>query len=266
MAPEQDEAQARFLNRAANHRLLTAREEVALSRRALKGDEGARHELINCNIRLVVSISRYYRNRGVPMEDVIQEGMLGLDRASRKFDPERGFRFSTYATLWIRQSIQRGLSGGGASMIRLPPQVADDRAKARSALVKEPGLTVQELADLLKVDLQRIDRALAAAEVVTSLDREVSVDDEAGHTLMDTLTDPYADDPQELTMDAASLREALLLLPKPQRRILELRFGFGDKPPLSLQDVAASLKLTTAAVQSGHREALRRLRELLLDS
>lgn len=252
-----------FLNRAAGHKLLTAQEERDLARRAKLGDDRARHRLIESNLRLVIAIARRYRNRGVPFGDLIQEGTLGLDRAARKFDPDRGFRFSTYATLWIRQSIQRGISGSG-STIRLPPQVAEHRAKARAAQRRDPAQTLEEIAEDMDAPLELIERALAAAEVVTSTDRFVSADDDYTRTLLDTIADPHATDPwEDLPEDTAGLTEALKALSPQQRRVVELRFGFGGEHPRSLAEVAEVMGLSTTTVQTAQREALRVLRERL---
>lgn len=258
-----DEGLQRFLDSVASHRLLTAQEERDLARAARAGDERARHKLIECNLRLVISIARRYRNRGLPFGDIIQEGILGLDRASRKFDPERGFRFSTYATLWIRQSISRGISGSG-STIRLPPQVAEHRAKARAAMNKDAALSLEEIAEDMDAPIELIERALAAAEVVTSTDRYISSEDDYTRTLLDTVPDPHAIDPYDaLPEDTEGLYEALQELTPQQRRVIELRFGFGGEHPRSLAEVAAAMSLSTTTIQTAQREALKTLRELL---
>lgn len=264
MAIEGDEGLQQFLRTAANHRLLSAQEERDLARRARAGDDSARHELILCNLRLVVSIARYYRNRGLPYSDVIQEGILGLDRAVRKFEPERGYRFSTYATLWVKQAIQRGLSGAG-STIRLPPQVAERRAKARALIAAEPDIMMEALAEELDIEVDQLLRALNAAEVVTSLEREVSSDDDYAHTLLDTLADPHADDPSDQPPDDVSaLYAAVANLPDRQRAVLSLRFGLdGGRAPMPLKEVGDELGLPTATVQSEQRKALKALKEML---
>lgn len=258
-----DEGLQLFLNQAANHKLLSAQEERDLARAFQAGDDRARVKLIESNLRLVISIARRYRNRGLPFGDIIQEGTLGLDRAARKFDPDRGFRFSTYATLWIRQAIQRGISGAG-STIRLPPQVAEHRAKARSALMQDADATLLEMAEQFETTPELIERALDAAEVVTSIDRFVSADDDYTRTLLDTFADPNADDPWDVIPESVvSLYAALETLPPQQRKVVELRFGFGGDPPLSLAEVADKMGLSTTTVQTAQREALKELRDLL---
>jgi RNA polymerase sigma factor (sigma-70 family) len=265
-----DEGLVRFLNAAADHRLLSAEEEKSLGRVARRVYSKnlehacstcpscrARHELVNCNIRLVCNIARYYRNRGLPMGDVIQNGILGLDRAARKFDPERNIRFSTYATLWIKQAIQRGLTSGG-SAIRLPAHVAGRRAKARAALTRDSEQTLVALAADMDISLANIERALDAAEVVTSLDREMYGDDFT-QTMLDGTPDPHAEDPADLGpsetrpagIDAptyvlayvARLDEWDNRVPSRQlQRIIEMSFGLTGKPPMSAEDIAHVLK------------------------
>lgn len=223
-----DTSLQKFLAEAANHRLLTAHEEKALGRRSQAGDHTARNELVLCNIRLVVSIARYYRNRGLAMEDVIQEGIIGLNRAAEKFDPERGTRFTTYATLWIRQAIQRGLQNTGIA-IRLPYAVSSIRGKVRSAQAEyaelrdahrtahlsDPDASVRQIAKTLNLDadklalalghtedefvaraldieIERVQEILDTSEVVTSIDREVSSAEEHTATLLDSR--PWADE------------------------------------------------------------------------
>lgn len=270
---DQDDGQQEYLNRAANHRLLKPYEEKDLARRAAPGREHigscrceackARRTLIECNMRLVISIARHYRNKGMTFGDVVQEGSLGLDRAARKFDPALGFRFSTYATLWIRQSIQRGLQSGG-NTIRLPPQVAEHRAKSR-ALIREHGdLSFEELAERLGTTPEKIQLALGAAEVVSSLNREVTMGDEYDLALIDTIADPLAIIPGEnLAEDTSFLLPLLDQLPLTQRRVIELRFGFDGHDPRSLADVASVMGISTTTVQTAQREALKTLRHLV---
>lgn len=246
----------RFLTEAAAHRLLTAHEERALGRRVQKGDMSARNELVLSNIRLVVSIARYYRNRGLPMEDVIQHGIIGLNRAAEKFDPDKDIRFSTYATLWIKQAIQRGLTSGGAA-IRLPSTVAGIRAKVRAAMLRHPEADAQFLADLLELDEDDVQRALDAAEVVTSLDREVVSDDHT-HTMLDAIYDPHADDPHDLVADDISgeLYEALAALEREHRRVIEMHFGLTGKPPMTVVEISEKLSISLNTVKKLRTEAI----------
>lgn len=238
----EDDGLQRFLAVAADHRLLTARDEKALGKRAQQGDRAARDELVLSNIRLVVSIARYYRNRGLPMEDVIQHGIIGLNRAAEKFDPSKDIRFSTYATLWIKQAIQRGIASGGAA-IRLPSTVAANRAKVRAEKARHPDATSEFIADLLDLDTGEVERALDAAEVVTSLDREVQSDDFT-HTMLDAMPDTFAEDPHDLVTDDLSdeLRVALAAMDREHRRVIELAFGLTGKPPMTVAEMAKAIK------------------------
>ena len=267
MSTDPDEGLKEFLSKAVAHRLLTPVEEKSLARRVQDGDEGARHRLIECNLRLVISIARNYRGRGYSFGDVIQDGVLGLDRAVRKFDPERGLRFSTYATWWIRQSIQRGMASSGTNTIRLPPEVHSLRARARILASGLPdGATIEELAEMLDADPDQVRTAMGAAEVVVSLDRETMRGGHDDHvqTVLDTIEDPYADDPSEdLPVDIDYLADALAQLTDPQRRVLELRFGFDGSHPRSLAEVAQAMDKSTTTVQSTQREALKTLRGIL---
>jgi RNA polymerase primary sigma factor len=254
----------RFLAEAAQHRLLTAKEERTLGRKVQAGiKEGetpiltasaraARNELVRCNVRLVVSVARYYRGRGLPMEDVIQNGILGLNRAAEKYDPTRDIRFSTYATLWIKQAIQRGFTSGSTA-IRVPSTVAAARAKVRAAMLRYPDADMTFLADFCDLDVGEVERALEAAEVVTSLDRAIGGEADA-HTLLDSLADPHGIDPHaDDVHDHRVLYDALAGLERDasldHRRIIEMTFGFEGNPPMKAEDIAKKVK---------HREGARR--------
>lgn len=264
---EPDEGLQRFLKQAASHRLLTAQEERELAARWREhGDDAARHKLIEHNIRLVISIAKRFQNRGLPMSDLINEGAIGLDRAARKYDPDRGFRFSTYATWWVRQAIQRGLASAG-STIRVPYQVVERRSKARQKLLDDPSLSHEEVGTALELEEHQVTRALGAAEVVASLDREMSFGEDGTRTLLDSIADPHVHEPSD-TDPALSraVRQAVQSLPEQQRQVIELRFGFGGGPSLSLAEVAEQLQLPIQAVQSAQRAALYGLRASMLES
>lgn len=269
-----------FLTTAADHRILTAAEEQRLARTTWpvfsKDDKHvcgqcpackARHELILCNIRLVVSIARYYRGRGLPQEDVIQEGIIGLNRAATKFDPRRNIRFSTYATLWIRQAIQRALLGRG-STIRLPSAVAGNRAKVREVLRSGHPTDAEALAEQLEMSVGDVERALEAAEVVTSLDRELTTD-EYTHTLLDALPDPHADDPFDLVRDRytalydALRRDSGVRLEDDHVRVLELLYGLGGNEPMKPEEAAVEMGKSKNTILNLKTEALETLRNLL---
>lgn len=265
MAREADEGLQRFLTAATDHEILTGVEERALARLIIKGDNDARRTLVRANLRLVVNIARYYTNRGTPFGDLIQDGVVGLDRAARKFDPDRGFKFSTYATWWIRQSIQRGLSGTGAT-IRLPPQVAKNRLKARQALLRDPERDLDELAAELDIDRATLERSLDAAEIVTSLDRDMydGPDASGAASMVDGIADPDAVDPFEALPEhlGPALTDALSGLPPLHQQVLRLRFGF-DGEARSLQEVADQLGLRVSRVQSVQKMALDTLHDVL---
>ena len=251
-----------YLSTAANHRILTAHEERDLARRIAKGDEEARHELMACNIRLVLSIARRFRNKGMPLADLVQEGTIGLDKATRKFDPERGFKFSTYATWWIRQSIQRGLASN-AELIRVPSQVAARRADIRTHQRKNPEHDIDQTAVKLGISSTQALRALGAAEVTASLDREIATE-EGSRTLLDSVADPFAPDPSELVLDTTVLYESLDQLTEQQRQVISLRFGLDGGHPRSLSEIATELDLPHSIVRTTQKQALTQLRELMV--
>jgi RNA polymerase primary sigma factor len=254
-----------FLNELRRFPLLTAGEEVELARRIEQGDSAARDRMINSNLRLVVSVARRYQNRGLTLIDLIQEGVLGLIRAVDKFDWRRGYKFSTYATWWIRQAVQRGLETRGRE-IRMPANVLDiERKMARV----EPELTDKlrrapsnkELAEAIGVRTSQVAAVRGAARTVTSLDRPVSSDDE-GSTLAQFLANDEPGPEQQLTLALTEqkLRAAVQTLPEEERRIIELRFGVdGEAQPLSVREIARRLGLTARRVQTLEAKGLERL-------
>lgn len=252
----------RFLEKAASHRILSAAEEVRLAR-AWQGrqDESAREKLYLHNIRLVVSIARNFVNRGQDLEDLIQAGCVGLDTATRKFDPEKGYKFSTYASWWIRQAVQRSVAANGRT-IRVPSQVSTRRLQIDALLREEPGLTYYELAERLKCTPAQVSRAMRTAEVVTSLDYESG---SSTQTLLDTLPDADADDPADLVSEEyPELRAALETLPhETYRQAVRLRYGFGDGVERTVAEVAEEMGVTTSWVTLALRESHAHLRQNL---
>jgi len=252
-----------FMNRAGRYALLTAAEEVALAKRIERGDLAAKERMINSNLRLVISIAKRYQGRDLPLLDLIQEGVIGLNRAVEKFDWRRGFKFSTYATWWIRQACQRAISGQSAT-IRVPTHVHERRVKlSRAARQLETKLgrdaTREELAEATSLSLQHVDEALDAAEAPVSLNQTVGNDD--GGELGDLFGDPTASDPAEEAADSLrrqSVRHALAKLPERQRRIMELRFGF-DGETESLERIGKQLGITRERVRQLEQDALARL-------
>ena len=255
-----------FLADVGRHKLLTAAEEVALAKWIERGDPVAKRTMIESNLRLVVSIAKGYRGLGVPFLDLIQEGTLGLNRAVEKFDWRRGFKFSTYATWWIRQSVQRAVANH-ARTIRVPVHVVERQQKlSRAARRLEVELgreaTKQELAEATGLPLQHVDEALGAAHASVSLNQTVGADDEG--ELGDLFADREAADPfdeAEESLRRQSIRRALDALPERERRILELRFGF-EGEPWTLEAIGHELDLTRERVRQLEGQALKRLEAL----
>jgi RNA polymerase primary sigma factor len=255
-----------FLADVGRHKLLTASEEVALAKRIERGDPVAKRTMIESNLRLVVSIAKGYRGLGVPFLDLIQEGTLGLNRAVEKFDWRRGFKFSTYATWWIRQSVQRAVANH-ARTIRVPVHVVERQQKlSRAARRLEVELgreaTKQELAEATGLPIQHVDEALGAAHASVSLNQTVGADDEG--ELGDLFADREAADPfdeAEESLRRQSIRRALDALPERERRILELRFGF-EGEPWTLEAIGHELDLTRERVRQLEGQALKRLEAL----
>ena len=252
-----------FMNEIGKHDLLTAAEEVALAKRVERGDRTAKERMINSNLRLVVSIAKRYRGHGVPFGDLIQEGVIGLNRAVEKFDWRKGFKFSTYATWWIRQACQRAISNQ-ARTIRVPAHVHERRAKlarlGRQFEVEHGrDATPEELAELSGYEEQHVVEALSAVEASVSLNQAVG--DDGDGQLGDLLADPDALDPVEEAGDVLrrrSVREALGSLPERERRLLELRFGF-DGEQQSLDAIARELGVSRERVRQLERQALGRV-------
>ena len=255
-----------FLADVGRHKLLTASEEVTLAKAIERGDLLAKRRMIESNLRLVVSIAKGYRGLGVPFLDLIQEGTLGLNRAVEKFDWRRGFKFSTYATWWIRQSVQRAVANH-ARTIRVPVHVVERQQKlSRAARRLEVELgreaTKEELAEATGLPMQHVDEALGAAQASVSLNQTVGSDDEG--ELGDLFADREAADPfdeAEESLRRQGVRKALDALPERERRILELRFGF-DGEPWTLEAIGHELDLTRERVRQLEAQALARLSAL----
>jgi RNA polymerase primary sigma factor len=256
-----------FLNEIGRHALLTAAEEVELAKRVERGDEAAKQRMINANLRLVVSIAKRYQGHDVPLGDLIQEGAIGLNRAVEKFDWRRGYKFSTYATWWIRQAVQRGVANQ-AKTIRIPVHVHERRQKAfRVARELELKLgreaTKEELAAATGLEEGHLEEALTAAEASVSLNRRIG--DDADGELGDLFADRDTPDPSEEASEALyrrQVRDVIARLPERERRIVELRFGF-DGEPWTLEAIGRELGLTRERVRQLESEALRELRSEL---
>jgi len=257
-----------YLNEIGLSTLLTAEQEVDLTRRAHKGDEAARARMIVCNLRLVVKISRRYLNRGLALLDLIEEGNIGLIRAVEKFNPELGFRFSTYATWWIRQTIERALMNQTRT-IRLPVHVVKEvNVCLRSArqlmqqLDHEP--TAQDIADATGKSAAEVRRLLVLSEHSTSVDAPVGKDIQ--RPLLDSIADFAAEDPTEalLKEDVKDLVDEWLdQLTEKQQVVIERRFGLHGYQVSTLEQVARELDVTRERVRQIQLDALRRLRKVL---
>jgi RNA polymerase primary sigma factor len=252
-----------FFRQARAHALLTAAEEIELAQRIERGDLEAKNRMINANLRLVVAQARRYQGHGLPLEDLVQEGMLGLIRAVEKFDWRRGFKFSTYGTLWIRQSIQRGLQNSGRT-IRLPVHVAQRQVKVRKVeselstkLGRDP--TDEEIAAVAELPIEQVVEIREVSRALPSLDQPVGDDGEAA--LGDLLP---SDRPQPDEEVADSLREQQVAeivaqLPEPERKVIELRFGLSGDEPRTVRQAGKELGLTPKQAGELENQALRRL-------
>ena len=252
-----------FMNEIGKHDLLTAAEEVELAKRIERGDRRAKERMINSNLRLVVSIAKRYRGHGVAFGDLIQEGVIGLNRAVEKFDWRRGFKFSTYATWWIRQSCQRAISNQSRT-IRVPAHVHERRVKLarvgrrfETEHGREP--TTEELAEATGFEPRHVEEALEIVEASVSLNQAVGADADA--ELGDLFADPDAVDPVEEAGDALrnqAVRAALEKLPPIERQIMEMRFGF-DGEQQTIEAIARALGVSRERVRSVEQQAFARL-------
>jgi RNA polymerase sigma factor (sigma-70 family) len=252
-----------LMREARNWPLLTPAEEIELSKRIERGDLAAKERMVNSNLRLVMSIARRYQGQGLGMGDLVQEGTLGLIRAVEKFDWRKGFRFSTYATLWIRQSIQRGLENSGRT-IRLPVHVgqrARKIARARRELTAELGrdVTEEEIAERTGLPLEQVIEASTADREPTSLDLPVGDD---GETALGSLIPSDAPEPEEEVADTLrheAVQRAIDGLPDKERTVIHLRFGTAGEPPQTLTEIGRRLGLSSTRARELEEQALRRL-------
>jgi RNA polymerase primary sigma factor len=254
-----------FLRDISQRPLLTAAEEVDLAKRIERGDQAAKDRMIEANLRLVVSNAKRYRGAGLPFLDLIQEGILGLIRAVEKFDYRRGFKFSTYATWWIRQAMQRGLQHQ-ARTIRIPVHIGQELSRLRAAerklgaeLGRDP--TDGELASTLGIDPAHLDELRAAERVPVSLETPVGGDGEAELGELLAAEGPSPLEEVAVELEEESIRRALERLDDTARRVIELRFGLGGREPMTLREVAKIMGLSAEGVRKLERRALRRLAE-----
>jgi RNA polymerase primary sigma factor len=256
-----------FLKDVGRVDLLTAAQEVELAKRIERGDHRAKQEMVEANLRLVVSIAKRYRNQGLPFLDLIQEGTIGLVRAAEKFDHRRGFKFSTYATWWIRQAVARALADKGRT-IRMPVHVVEKlnrilraERKLRADLAREP--TSAEIAREVDMPVEEVDQIRRTSQAPVSLEKPVGDEEESefGHFIEDD-SEPLPDEVAGLKLRDEALAQALSQLGDRERRVLELRFGLNGQAPCTLDEVGRAFNVTRERVRQIENQSLKKLRIL----
>ncbi|MBF0265208.1 MAG: RNA polymerase sigma factor RpoS [Gammaproteobacteria bacterium] len=259
-----------YLNEIGYAKLLTPEQEVFYARKAQQGDENSRKKMIECNLRLVVKIARRYLNRGLPLLDLIEEGNLGLIKAVKKFDPEMGYRFSTYATWWIRQTIERGLMNQSRT-IRLPVHVIKEINVYRCAVHKlsleqEQKPTPEEIAKLLDKPVEKVQELIAYSQHTHSIENNTAENDE--YSLLDIQFDEDSVQPQEVleeTRMRLNVDRWLAMLSQRQREVVERRFGLHGYNAETLDKVGDEIGVTRERVRQIQLEALKKLKTILKD-
>ena len=256
-----------FLKDIGKVELLTAAEEVELAKRIERGDHRAKQAMVEANLRLVVSIAKRYRNQGLPFLDLIQEGTIGLVRAAEKFDWRKGYKFSTYATWWIRQAVARALADKGRT-IRMPVHVVEklnkivrSERKLRGELCREP-LPI-EIATDVDLPLDEVEQILRSSQAPVSLEKPVGDEEESefGHFLTDENA-PLPDEAADTTMRKETLRRILSTLSQRERRVLELRYGLDGEHPRTLDEVGRTFNVTRERIRQIENQSLKKLRAL----
>jgi RNA polymerase primary sigma factor len=256
-----------FLKDIGKVDLLTAAQEVELAKRIERGDHSAKQEMVEANLRLVVSIAKKYRNQGLPFLDLIQEGTIGLVRAAEKFDYRKGFKFSTYATWWIRQAVARALADK-ARTIRMPVHVVEklnkivrSERKLRGELCREP--LAFEIARDVDLPLDEVEQILRTSQAPVSLEKPVGDEEESefGHFLTDENA-PLPDEAADTTLRQELLRGILDTLSHRERRVLELRYGLGGEQPCTLDEVGRAFNVTRERIRQIENQSMKKLRAL----
>jgi RNA polymerase primary sigma factor len=256
-----------FLKDIGKVPLLTAAQEVELAKRIERGDHSAKQKMVESNLRLVVSIAKNYRNQGLPFLDLIQEGTIGLVRAAEKFDYRKGFKFSTYATWWIRQAVARAIADKGRT-IRMPVHVVEklnrimrSERKLRAELGREP--LMEEIARDVEMTPDEVEQIRRSAQVPVSLEKPVGDDDESefGHFLADESA-PLPDELAETTLQREALRSILGALSERERMVLELRYGLDGQQPRTLDEVGRAFNVTRERIRQIEHQGLKKLRAL----
>jgi RNA polymerase primary sigma factor len=261
------EALQLFLKDIGKVDLLTAAQEIELAKRIERGDHQAKQDMVAANLRLVVSIAKRYRNQGLPFLDLIQEGTIGLVRAAEKFDHRKGFKFSTYATWWIRQAVARALADK-ARTIRMPVHVVEKlnkimrtERKLRAERGREPSSA--EIAAELELSLDEVDQIRRSAQTPVSLEKPVGDDEESefGHFITDELA-PLPDELAEDVLRKEALKKILGTLSERERRVLELRYGLNGEQPRTLDEVGRTFQVTRERIRQIENQSLKKLRAL----
>jgi RNA polymerase primary sigma factor len=265
MAERTTDAMALFLREVARHPLLTKEQEVELAKRIERGDLEAKEQLVNSNLRLVISNARKYQGLDLPLLDLIQEGILGLIRAAEKFDHRRGYKFSTYATFWIREAIQRAIANR-ARTIRIPVHIGQRERKIGRAqrelqarLGREP--TDEEVAAEAELSVREVRETRNAARVVTSLDRPVGDDEDTTLGALIESGELAPDEEVEISLRQDAVRSALERLPEREREVVRLRYGINGDDPTPLREAGRRLGISSEEVRRIERRALTELAE-----
>jgi RNA polymerase primary sigma factor len=263
LATNTTDAMQLFLNEVRRHPLLTAEEEVELAKRIEEGDAAAKERMINSNLRLVVSLAKRYQGQDLPLLDLIQEGILGLIRAAEKFDWRRGYKFSTYATFWIRQAIQRGIANK-ARTIRIPVHIGQrERKIARTQRELQAQLgrppTDEEVAEAAEIKVADIEELRDAARAVTSLDRPIGEEGEAAFGDLLPSDAPEPEEEVDISLRSEALMRALDQLPERERQVVTLRFGVNGGEPTPLRETGRRMGLSPERVRQLEGKALKRL-------